>query len=112
MTVESTMTHRTLSPPSPWVVRFLPYISNDYPVLDLACGSGRHSLLLLQNGHRVTALDRNVSGLEKLPISGAERQKLEIIETDLENGPFPLAGRSFAAVVVTNYLHRPLFPVA
>jgi hypothetical protein len=36
---------------------------------------------------------------------------LEAIEADLEDGrPFPLLGRQFAAVVCTNYLHRPLFP--
>jgi hypothetical protein len=35
----------------------------------------------------------------------------EIIEVDLEAGaPWPLAGRTFAAVVVVNYLHRPLLP--
>ena len=29
---------------------------------------------------------------------------------DIEAGPWPFAGESFAAVVVTNYLWRPLFP--
>lgn len=33
------------------------------------------------------------------------------IEADLENGsPWPLVGQTFGCVVVTNYLHRPLFP--
>ena len=105
-----TENHHDLSPPSPWVERFIPYISKDYPVLDLACGGGRHSLLLLRRGLRVTAADRNVSSLAALPLSGQERKSLEILECDLESGSFPLAGRSFGAVVVTNYLHRPLFP--
>ncbi len=30
---------------------------------------------------------------------------------DIENGPWPFPGRQFAAVVVTNYLWRPLIPV-
>jgi len=30
---------------------------------------------------------------------------------DLENGPWPLAGERFDAVVVANYLWRPLWPV-
>ena len=35
----------------------------------------------------------------------------EILEADLEDGtPWPLAGRRFAGIVVTNYLHRPLLP--
>ncbi len=29
---------------------------------------------------------------------------------DIEHAPWPYAGRQFAVVVVTNYLHRPLFP--
>ena len=28
---------------------------------------------------------------------------------DLENASWPYAGQRFAAIVVTNYLHRPLF---
>ena len=34
----------------------------------------------------------------------------EVIEADIENGPWPLAGRQFDAIVVTNYLWRPLWP--
>src|SRR5690606_19105491 len=34
----------------------------------------------------------------------------ELIEADIEHGPWPLAGRQFDAVVVTNYLWRPLMP--
>lgn len=30
---------------------------------------------------------------------------------DIEDGPWPYLGRTFAAVIVTNYLHRPLFPL-
>jgi SAM-dependent methyltransferase len=76
-------------------------------VLDLACGMGRHSRLFLARGHRVTAIDRDLTGIADL--IGAPG--LEAVEADLEDGrPFPLAGRRFAGVVVTNYLYRPLFP--
>ena len=34
----------------------------------------------------------------------------ELICADIENGPWPLPGRQFGAVVVTNYLWRPLLP--
>jgi hypothetical protein len=34
----------------------------------------------------------------------------ELIEADIENGPWPLPERQFGAVVVCNYLWRPLFP--
>ena len=38
-------------------------------------------------------------------------QGISTREADLEDGsPWPFAGMEFDAVVVTNYLHRPLFP--
>ncbi len=93
------------SSPSPWVTRFAPLITPGGAVLDLACGKGRHSRYLLDQGFQVTALDRDVSGLENLI------GRIEIIEADLEDGrPYPLAGRLFDGIVVTNYLHRPLLP--
>jgi len=75
-------------------------------VLDLACGSGRHGCFLASLGFRVCAIDRDAQALARLSgIAG-----IEIRQSDLENGPWPLAGRRFDAVIVTNYLHRPLFP--
>jgi SAM-dependent methyltransferase len=77
------------------------------PVLDLACGAGRHVRLFLERGHPVTAVDRDLSGIADT----IGRPGLETLEVDLEDGrPFPLAGRRFAGVIVTNYLYRPLFP--
>ncbi len=93
--------------PSPWVLDVITRLDDvplDLRVLDLACGAGRHVELLLQRGHRVLAVDREVSGLSDL----APNESLEILQFDLENGaPWPFAGERFKAVVVTNYLHRP-----
>ncbi len=75
-------------------------------MLDLACGGGRHVRHLLTRGHAVAAVDRDLSGIRDL----LGTPQLEAIEADLEGGPWPLAGRRFAGVVVTNYLHRPLLP--
>jgi SAM-dependent methyltransferase len=92
--------------PSAWVERFAPLIAPAGAVLDLACGRGRHTRMLLASEHNVTAVDRDLSGIADLVSTDLER-----LETDLEGGaPWPFAGRRFAAVVVTNYLHRPLFP--
>ncbi len=89
---------------SPWVSRFADQIPMGGAVLDLACGAGRHSYFFLERGHPVTAVDRDVSALT--PCEG-----LEVIEQDLEDGrPWPLDERQFAAVVVVNYLYRPLLP--
>ena len=96
-----------LDEPSPWVVRFAPLVREGATVLDIACGSGRHSRVFLDLGHRVTALDRDLSQLA-LP---RDAPGFTAIEADLEDGrPGPFAGQLFAAVVVTNYLYRPLFP--
>ncbi len=92
---------------SPWVLRFAGRVPEGGPVLDLACGLGRHGRLFLARGHPVTAIDRDISGIADL----AGAAGLESIEADLEDGgPFPLAGRRFAGVIVTNYLYRPLIP--
>ncbi len=76
-------------------------------MLDVACGAGRHVRLAAGQGHEVVALDRNADALSKIgDISG-----VSLIQADVETHEWPLAGQQFDAVVVTNYLHRPLFPV-
>jgi SAM-dependent methyltransferase len=92
--------------PSDWITRFAPLVRPGAAILDLACGGGRHVRWFRARGHPVTAVDRDVSGLEDL----RGQPELELIEADLENAPWPLPGRQFGAVVVTNYLWRPLFP--
>lgn len=99
--------HHAAVAPSAWICRFAPSVPRGGAVLDLACGGGRHTRLFLACGHRVTAVDRDLSGLADLDGSSG----LDRLETDLEDGqPFPLSGRQFTAVIVTNYLYRPLLP--
>jgi SAM-dependent methyltransferase len=76
-------------------------------VLDLACGTGRHIRFLTDMGADVVAVDRDISLLGDL----ARLMAVEAIEADLEIGKWPLPDRVFAGIVVTNYLHRPLFPI-
>jgi SAM-dependent methyltransferase len=91
--------------PSTWVVRFAPLVPAGGRVLDVASGSGRHARLFLERGHGVVAIDADIAGITDL----LGHPRLETIEADLEDGTaFPLAGRSFACVVVTNYLYRPI----
>ncbi|MDF3073675.1 MAG: SAM-dependent methyltransferase [Alphaproteobacteria bacterium] len=93
--------------PSPWIARWAALIYAGGTVLDVACGSGRHLRHFLARDHKIVGLDRDIAGLADLrgdPL-------VEIVQADLENGaPWPLPGRRFAGIVVTNYLHRPLFP--
>ncbi len=75
-------------------------------VLDLACGTGRHSRLLAEQGFRVCAVDRDSQAIRSL--DGIKGVTVQV--ADLENEPWPLADRRFDGVIVTRYLHRPLFP--
>lgn len=92
--------------PSPWVVRWAPLIPAAGRVLDLACGHGRHARYLAARGCRVVAVDRDEAALAAL--AGIER--VSTLRADLEGAPWPFTGERFDAVVVANYLHRPLFP--
>ena len=55
-------------------------------------------------GHAVVGVDRNPEAIAAVSPLG------EAVFADIENGPWPLSGRTFGGVVVTNYLWRPLWP--
>lgn len=90
-----------------WVRRFVPLIKPGGSVLDLACGRGRHSFLLADQGYRVTAVDRDADALALIE---AVRPAIATRLADLEGAAWPFAGRRFDGIVVTNYLFRPLLP--
>ena len=90
--------------PSPWVARWAHLVPPGGAVLDVACGSGRHMKFFGQLGHSVTGVDRSSEAI------AAAKHFGEALEADIENGPWPFAGRTFAGVVVTNYLWRSLLP--
>jgi SAM-dependent methyltransferase len=79
-------------------------------VLDLACGSGRHVRWLAARGFAVTGVDRDAAALEPLRAMAQVRVQVQVQVADLEGAPWPLPGQRFDAVVVTNYLWRPLWP--
>jgi len=96
--------HQGPDSPSDWVAAHAGLIRPGGMVLDLAAGGGRHARLLAGRGYRVVAVDRDISALKD--IAG-----VEALAADLEDGsPWPLGKRNFDGVVVTNYVHRPLFP--
>ncbi len=94
----------TLAEPSDWLLRWAPQASPGQTALDLACGSGRHLPPLLERGYAVTGVDRDTEA------TAPWRSRVEIVNADIEAGPWPLAGRRFDLVLVTNYLWRPLLP--
>jgi SAM-dependent methyltransferase len=91
--------------PSAWVRRWAPLICRGARVLDVACGSGRHARFFAACGAMVDAVDRNAVAGQSLQNEPAIR----FLAADIETGPWPYAGRRFDAIVVTHYLHRPLF---
>jgi len=90
---------------SPWILRFAHLVPAQARVLDLACGRGRHARLFADRGCRVVAVDRDAEALATL----VGEANIDPRRLDLETGSWPLEGERFDAIVVTNYLHRPLF---
>lgn len=75
-------------------------------MLDLACGSGRNTRWLAEQGWQVQAVDRDeaaIAGLQNIP-------GVQAFAADVENSPWPFAGQQFDGIVVCRYLHRPLLP--
>lgn len=87
--------------PSDWVRRWTHLIPRPGTVLDLACGRGRHLHWLASQGLSVLGVDRDADALAAAANWGPT------LQADLEQGPWPLDGRTFAGVVVTHYLWRP-----
>ena len=74
-------------------------------MLDVACGSGRHLRWLAAQGFAVTGIDRDAAALATLAAVG------RCVVADIENAAWPVVGERFDALVVTNYLWRPLWPM-
>jgi SAM-dependent methyltransferase len=89
--------HAPVEQPSPWVRRWAPLVERG-PVLDVACGAGRHARLFAERGLKVVAVDRDAQDIPGV----------RYVQADLEGAPWPFGAERFAAIVVTNYLHRPL----
>jgi SAM-dependent methyltransferase len=95
---------------SAWLQRWSHLLPAGGCVLDVACGRGRHARYLHQlhqRGLKVVAVDRSAEAIAAI---GLPAERFETCVADIENGPWPFAGRWFDAVVVTNYLWRPLLP--
>ena len=97
--------HHDLATPAPWIVRWAPLVPPGR-VLDVACGHGRHARWFAAAGREVDAVDRDAAVIAALnTVAG-----VTAVCRDIESGDWPFAAGSYAAVVVANYLHRPLFP--
>ena len=91
--------------PSPWVSRWANLIPSGHSALDITCGNGRHAVYLAGLGHPVSAVDIDLT----LSRFAHATPGIKWTRCDLEGEAWPYPGQEFGAVVVTNYLHRPLF---
>ena len=118
VTIERTRLTQQLQHADPAPARFLVQQLHRLPkgkVLDVAAGSGRHSLFLASQGYQVEAIDRDAQALTQLSTT-ARKRKLTTVTTrtiDLEQ-PAPyepdLGKETYDGIVVFFYLHRSLFP--
>ncbi|HYF41663.1 MAG TPA: class I SAM-dependent methyltransferase [Ramlibacter sp.] len=90
--------------PSAWVRRWSHLVPAGGTVLDVACGHGRHMRWFSQRNHPVAGVDRAQDAIESVASLG------RAVLADIEGGAWPFPGETFAGVVVTNYLWRPLLP--
>ena len=106
MVNDTAMSHSSALP-SAWVQRWSHLVRANGAVLDVACGQGRHAHWFYERNHSLALVDRSQSAIDSiaLPVDVCQA-----VAADIENGPWPFAGRQFDAVVVTNYLWRPLMP--
>jgi rhodanese-related sulfurtransferase len=98
--------------PSPWLIDNADLLPRGGKVLDVACGRGRHALLMASAGFNVRAIDRDPDAINFLSET-AHRLNLQVdaAVVDLETEPPPaLASSSYDAILVFNYLHRSLMP--
>jgi tellurite methyltransferase len=103
--------HRTGSAPGapePSVVEMLDLLPRGLAV-DVASGTGRHSLLLARAGFRVVAIDYAEAALRTLQ-SIARAEKLPVWPLAADHSIFPLPRGRFDAILNVNFLDRALVP--
>jgi tellurite methyltransferase len=95
--------------PSPWFEWHRDVITRGARVLDLACGTGRHSLAAAALGADVTAVDKNPARLD-LGRQAAKARNLTVtwLEWDLSTSLPPLG--TFDLLLMFNYLDRARMP--
>jgi SAM-dependent methyltransferase len=102
-----------LDAPSPFLLAHADAIeraSRLGPVVDVACGEGRHAQALAARGIPVVGVDRDAARLRGLSQRARENAwPIRALCADLEASPSPpWAPARCGALIVFRYLHRPL----
>lgn len=106
---------KPLAEPSEFLCAELPRLarsSRGRPVLDLACGRGRHALAIARAGLTAVGLDRDPLRLRELrDRAAAEGLAVDAVAADLESGRgIPITPNRCGGVLVFRFLYRPLAP--
>lgn len=97
--------------PAAWLLHCADLLPREGQALDVACGTGRHAILLAAIGLEVVAVDRDEGKLATLADQAqALGLRLEARAQDLEVPDTDLGEEAFDLIVGVHYLHRPLFP--
>jgi len=101
--------------PSPWFLRHaagLRAAAALGPIVDLACGRGRHTLATAALGATSLGLDRDPAALGALLCDARSRAlpgRIVAVRADFETDrALPLRPESCGAILIFRYLHRPL----
>ncbi len=95
-----------LSEPSDWIKENLTKNVNGLTLLDIACGNGRHSIYASSIGYKVISLDISKEKISAL----ASKKSIFPVQIDIEEkNTWPFTDKTFDAIIVTNYLYRPIF---
>jgi tellurite methyltransferase len=113
------------SEPASIVRELLPLLPSG-PALDIACGTGRHTLFLAARGQHVTAVDYSRVALDILEVRAHSQQLtlkrgdrfraagrhahggIELVQTNLEETQLP--EHCYDLILCVQYLQRTLFP--
>jgi SAM-dependent methyltransferase len=100
--------------PTPFVAAHIPGLPAAGRALDVAAGAGRHILALAQHGLAVDAVDISAQGLhlarQRLAAAGLwPSPAVRLVAADIERPWLPHG--LYEVIVVSFFLHRPLFPL-
>ncbi len=100
--------------PTAFVAACLPKLPGRGWALDIAAGAGRHTIALAQHGLQVEAVDISGQGLrlarERAMAAGLiPGRQIRYTIADLERSWLPR--RDYDVILVSFFLHRPLFPL-
>lgn len=103
--------------PSPFVLRFSKKLVRNAkgPILDVACGSGRHAFLLANLGARVIGVDKDLTPFREMRRRLVEttgfKSAVTSYKVDLDVDPWRFGEASFGAIINVHFLLRKLFPL-